>query len=225
MSKPLLMDSTEKKVVLVGVVFGIFVFSALFGGLILNKLNQPEVPLLENPYPAKDFQLRNYMNESVKFSDYDGKVRLVTFIYQQCPDGCSTVATKVVQAQNRYSDSGKVASFVIDFDYIRDTAASLKTFAETLTGQEKPQENMQFLYGNETEIVKVAANWNFFFQPVNETLSSTFHPNHEGAHKTLWIHQFIVYVVDENGLVQRLFTGLDWENQDLYNTIDLLLSD
>ncbi|RMG33005.1 MAG: SCO family protein [Methanobacteriota archaeon] len=225
MSEFLLMDPTEKKVVLAGLIFGIFVFSALFGGLIIDKLTQPDVPLLENPYPAKDFQLRNYMNETVQFKAYDGKVRLVTFVYQLCPDGCSTVASKVIQAQNRYSDSGKVASFVIDFDYIHDTSASLKTFAETLTGSNETQENLQFLYGNETEIKKVAADWNFFFQPVNETLSSTLQPNHEGGHKALWIHQFIVYVVDEDGLVQRIFTGLDWDNQDLYDTIDLLLSD
>lgn len=218
------MDSTEKKVVLAGVLFGIFVFSTLFGGRIISSFNQPDVPLLDNPYPAKDFQLRNYMNQTVRFSDYTNKVRLVTFIYQQCPDGCSTISTKVVQAQKRYADTEKVSAFIIDFDYVRDTASSLKHYAETLTGNEGVQQDMQFLYGNETEIKKVAADWNFFFQPVNETTSGSLAPKHDGAHTTLWIHQFIVHVVDQDGLVQRLFTGLDWENQDLYDTIDFLLA-
>ncbi len=227
-----MMDPTEKKVVIIGLIFVIFVFASLFGNAILQRFNQPEVNLLSNPYPAKDFTLRNYENESIQFNAYKGKVRLVTFVYQQCPDGCSLVATKVITAFNHYQDIGKsdqIATFIIDFDYVHDTAAELRSFAKGLTGTDEILPNRQFLYGNETEIVKVAADWNFYFAPVNETTNSTttqnayLNPQHQGTHKALWIHQFIVYVVDEEGLVQRLFTGTDWDNQELYDTIDYLL--
>ncbi len=221
----ILMDSTEKKVVAIGLISLLAVVGSIAGTILYQQMQEPEVQL-ENLWAAKDFTLRNYNNESISFSDYASKVRLVTFVYLKCPDGCSLISVKLAQTFSRYFELGKaedIAILTIDFDYVHDTSNELKEFAETISKIE--HKNQQFLYGSEEEIKQVALDWKFFFSPINSTTHlNELNPDHDGgSHSALWVHQFIVYLVDKHGQVQKLFTGLEWDNSELYRYIDYLI--
>lgn len=85
---------------------------------------------------SPDFTMPDYQGQSVSQSDYDGKVRLMSFIFTRCPDICPATTIHMVdlqeelKARSLYGD--KVAFVSATFDPDNDTPEVLADYADRL---------------------------------------------------------------------------------------------
>ena len=82
---------------------------------------------------APDFTATNLDDRTVKMSDLNGKIRLVTWFYTHCPDECPLTASYMTQIQNQLKQEGlfgkKVVFISISIDPKGDTRAAMQEFA------------------------------------------------------------------------------------------------
>ncbi len=215
----------------------------ILGGIVAAGFLWADVTKANDPrqflWKPKDFTLQDINNKPVNFASSNGTIRLVTFFYASCPDGCSVITTKL---NNVYTDLQKKSKvndltfFEIDFDYY-DNLTTVRNYVNQTMGTLNLPSNFHVLLGNHTQIDKITKDWNFVFFPINQTTTTTktagtipseYTPNHGGnmSHMThrLWAHQFLVYVVDQAGSIQKIYNGLDWKNSDMIGFIDYLRS-
>ncbi len=180
---------------------------------------------------AKDFNLTNIEGERVLFSAHDGKVRLVTWIYTHCTQGCSTIGLKVINMIEKLNEDGygdMVEAFIIDFDFLFDNSSTLTEWAHKMAGETLPL-NIEFLLGTEREINQTARDWNFYYKYVNMTeMTETTETNStsmEGhmEHSIVWVHPFIVTFVDTNGTIQHYESGLTWDYNDAVDVVKYMV--
>ena len=69
----------------------------------------------------------------------------------------------------------------------------------------------QFVMGDKTQTDTIAQNWNFSFD--------------WSVEMNMYIHPFVLFIVDGDGDVRRLFLGLDWETEVVVETINFLASE
>ncbi|MCE7733777.1 MAG: SCO family protein [Candidatus Heimdallarchaeota archaeon] len=168
--------------------------------------------------------MTNSRNESYTLSQDNGKVRIVNFFYTKCPgeEGCSLVTLKLAQLfskvrQSEYLD--KVRFVSIDFDYINDTVADLDEYASLYTTD---TENWQFLIGNQSEIDTVTNEWGFYFEVNNGSTQLSLNHHPDGGEDP-YNHSFVIYVVDQNSNIRKFLLGTDWDINEAFDTIVLLL--
>ncbi len=85
---------------------------------------------------APDFTLQNIDGSDVRLRGLDGKVRLVEFMYTNCPDICPATTYNMVQIQKALKQEklfAKQVHFIsISFDTEHDTQEVLKQYADKL---------------------------------------------------------------------------------------------
>ena len=87
--------------------------------------------VLDTPYPAPDFQLKDQFNNPVALSSYHGKVVVLTFLYTNCPDTCPLITAKLHQSVlSLGADSQKVGIIAVSVDPARDTLAVVRSYSE-----------------------------------------------------------------------------------------------
>lgn len=194
---------------------------------------------LENFGLASDFTLSDLNEDNVTFSDYTGKVRLVTFIYTACTQGCSTITLRMLNMLTTLNQAHQndVEFFVIDFDYMHDNVTTLQKYSEILAGENGVPSNMNFLWtGDKDHINQTTNDWDFFFElqsspmmnmttDMDMTDTSTTADDtsaHEG-HEIVWLHPFIIYLVDQEDNLRKKVWGLDWEQNQVVNLFEQLL--
>jgi Uncharacterized protein SCO1/SenC/PrrC, involved in biogenesis of respiratory and photosynthetic systems len=92
-------------------------------------------PKLPNMQAAPEFTLQDAINGGdVKFSDSNGKVRLIYFYWANCPDVCPPTTQLMSQVQDKLIADKKFGSDVelmsITFDPVRDTPEVIKKYSE-----------------------------------------------------------------------------------------------
>lgn len=104
----------------------------------------------------EDFTLENVDGKPLSFSQLDGKVRLVSFIYTKCPDVCpatSNVMATIQQDLKNKGIFGTEVSFVsITFDPKTDTPQVLDHYANAFHAD---RNGWFFLRGNEDTIGQI----------------------------------------------------------------------
>jgi len=89
------------------------------------------------------FELVNSEGETVRWSDFDGKYRIVYFGYAYCPDVCPTEVQRMMQGYNRFKQAepalaAEVQPLFITIDPARDTPKVVgeftSAFSEDLVG-------------------------------------------------------------------------------------------
>ncbi|MHA2252439.1 MAG: SCO family protein [Candidatus Kariarchaeaceae archaeon] len=213
----------------------IIVVASFSGNLISDDNNDEGITSLPNFGLAADFTLPSIDGTNYTFSADAGKVRLVTFFYTKCQAGCSVITSRLAGVQDQIikqdlTDSVQITS--VDFDHIHDNMTDLMHYAHIFTNS---TDYWQFLLGNENQTLDVVHDWNFNFtlEPMitsttetstATTTNTTDHSIHEG-HEVVYIHPFIVYFIDQQGDIRRLFLGLDWTIDDVFEVIDFLLNE
>jgi cytochrome oxidase Cu insertion factor (SCO1/SenC/PrrC family) len=201
---------------------GIVVYNQFF-----DPVNQIE---LREYYYTEDFTLTTHKGEPFTLSSSDGTIRVLTFIFTACTWGCSTITFKMAQAFDILKEQGydeKITFIEIVFDYIYDNATTIANHINLITSYSADTipDNYLFLHGNEEEITSVTDSWNYFIKYVNETDHDNDHdhiplqPLHDDHDHIDWIHAFIVYVIDKDGMVRKFITGTDWDIDLLVNTV------
>ncbi|MCA1030944.1 SCO family protein [Bacillus timonensis] len=133
----------------------------------------------------KDVVMETAFGEEFAFAKMEPKVRLLEFMYINCPDICPTTTYKMKQLREDLKNDGvfgnKVEFITITVDPMRDTQEKLGEYARTFEiGQ---NEGWHLLRGSEEDTKKVADAFGFLYRdPGNGMLihsSTTFFINEE----------------------------------------------
>jgi protein SCO1/2 len=185
--------------------------------VVASIANQSSIEELDVIMTPGDFTLPSIDGSDYTFSTDSGKIRVLSFIYTDCQMGCGVVTAnmaKVRNALNRSSMLGLRANLndvkfvTIDFDYENDSMSDLQDYANKFSSD---LSMWQFVMGDKTQTDEIAQNWNFSFN--------------YSSMMQMYIHPFVLYIVDGEGLVRRMFLGLDWETEEVVETINFLASE
>lgn len=180
---------------------------------------------------APDFTLPSVDGDNFTLSETEGKIRVLTFIYTKCDQGCALITTKQMEIKHELQEMeiyNEVQLITIDFDYISDTMDDLLKYADFFLDDSDP---WQFLLGDENQTHEVTDAYNFTFEldmsDMNETSSEglqTLEMDHSN-HSVVYIHPFLTWFIDQTGEIRSLEIGLDWTVERGVNIIDFLLEE
>lgn len=184
---------------------------ALWGGVACSAVSPPETPqlrgaILLTPVPAPDFVLPNAAGDTVRLSDFHGKIVLLYFGYTFCPDVCPTTLFDLSQIQQQLDNQAEQIQVVmVTVDPQRDTAEVLsqyvKSFHETFIG----------LSGTPEEIAAAAAAYGVVYEP--EDTGDNFY---------FVAHTASVFLIDQQG-VFRLMYPFGMSKADIISDLKILL--
>ena len=207
----------------------IFIVILLSSAIYFQFFETQKIQSLPDLGEVEDFTLPSINGDDFTFSSTDGNIRFVWFVYTKCQQGCSVLTTKIADVYDQLQKKGKadnVDMITIDFDFQFDSMQNLTFYADLYY---QPGDSWEFLLGNENQTREVTFNWNFYFElssPINDTdHGGTLALLHDGSHEVEYIHAFIFYVIDKNNHLRRQFIGLEWEAQDVIETVDFLNSE
>lgn len=141
----------------------------------------------------KDVTMQTAWGKPYAFNNIEPKVRLLEFVYTNCPDICPSTSFQMKQLKERLEKDGlfkkKVEFITITIDPKRDTQQVMQTYAN-MFGVKSDNEGWIFLRGSEEDTKKVADAFNFLYRdPGNGML----------------IHTTLTYFLDENNRVIDTF--------------------
>lgn len=130
---------------------------AIIGVLAYPYMQKQQIPVLK---AMSDFTLENIDGTTYTFSESTGKVRLVEFIFTNCPDICPATTYNMTLLQDKLKEENlfgdKVEFLTITFDPEYDTAEVLQEYAETFRAD---QSGWKFLRGDEAAIEAVTQDF------------------------------------------------------------------
>lgn len=161
------------------------------------------------PRPIADFTLINQDGQSVRLSDYRGRLVLLFFGYTHCPDVCPTTLARLNQVMRALGDEAKAVQVLfVSVDPERDTPAVLKQFLShfnpAFTG----------LTGQAEEVRAVTQAFGVYVQ--KEEVGS--------AAGYLVTHTARIYVIDPDGRLVLTFHP-EMETQDVVADLKYLLKE
>ncbi|MDR7319345.1 SCO family protein [Brevibacillus nitrificans] len=171
-------------------------FTVLAGVLILaivgvfgyNYMTKEQIPVMK---ALNDFSLDNINGSTYTFSEGKGKVRLVEFMFTNCPDICPATTYNMSKLQDQLKEKGlfgdKVEFVSITFDPDFDTPEVLKAYAEKFKAD---QSGWKFLRGDAQAIEKVTKDFG---------IAVMKQPDGSFAHTAR------MFVVDEDGNMRRAY--------------------
>ena len=158
-----------------------------------------------------DFALVNQDGKVIRFSNFRGKVLLVTFIYTRCPlpDFCPRMNENFRAVQKLLQDvpgSMERAEFLsISFDPEHDTPAVLKHYA-SLYKKSAPGEksfNWQFAAPSMKDLPELAQFFGLVIQPAQAQI----------------VHSLSTTVIGPDGKVEKWFSDNEWTPADAAQAI------
>lgn len=158
--------------VLVLVVMGLAVYFIFF--------NEDELPVIQEPTP---FTLTNALNGETYNSD-NGKVKVVTFFYTNCPDICPLTLRdfmkleKELKAEGLYGTDVELVAITVDPEV--DTVPVLKNYGDAF--QAEPT-GWKLLTGEKVDIDRITRQLQFYYSKANSGLVT---------------HATTMYVIDRN---------------------------
>ncbi|WP_301173024.1 SCO family protein [Brevibacillus nitrificans] len=171
-------------------------FTVLAGVLILaivgvfgyNYMTKEQIPVMKS---LNDFSLDNINGSAYTFSEGKGKVRLVEFMFTNCPDICPATTYNMSKLQDQLKEKGlfgdKVEFVSITFDPDFDTPEVLQAYAEKFKAD---QSGWKFLRGDAQAIEKVTKDFG---------IAVMKQPDGSFAHTAR------MFLVDEDGNMRRAY--------------------
>ncbi|MED1795657.1 SCO family protein [Brevibacillus nitrificans] len=171
-------------------------FTVLAGVLILaivgvfgyNYMTKEQIPVMKS---LNDFSLDNINGSAYTFSEGKGKVRLVEFMFTNCPDICPATTYNMSKLQDQLKEKGlfgdKVEFVSITFDPDFDTSEVLQAYAEKFKAD---QSGWKFLRGDAQAIEKVTKDFG---------IAVMKQPDGSFAHTAR------MFLVDEDGNMRRAY--------------------
>ena len=117
---------------------------SLFAAALLASCGRAPAPTPESEGPIAGssiggpFMLTDSQGKTVRWSDFDGKYRIVYFGYTWCPDVCPTDVARIVRGYNRFKQdepslAAQVQPIFISVDPERDTPAKVGEFVHAFS--------------------------------------------------------------------------------------------
>lgn len=157
--------------------------------------------------------LMNQNGETLNFGE-DKKLKLVEFIYTNCPDICPTTTQKMVQLKSDLEKSnvfGKEIQFVtITIDPYRDTPEVLQKYMNAF--EITNSDNWIFLTGDQENIKADQKK----IREVAESLQFQYKDPGNGQ----FVHTSFTYLIDENNkYVSKFPMGEEFDKQEVFEEI------
>ncbi|MBO8170335.1 MAG: SCO family protein [Bacillaceae bacterium] len=177
--------------VLTVVIIGALVYWFVLGG---NRL-----PVLKH---VNSFTLINTENESYAFDENGDKVRLVSFIYINCPDICPITTIEMQKMQEKLKEQGlfgdKIEFVSITMDPKRDTPEALLEYAKT---HKADLSGWTFLTGDEETIKGVLEDFGFYAEELDNGI---------------YLHATRTYLVDSKNNIRAIYgMGNQMETEEI----------
>jgi protein SCO1/2 len=154
-----------------------------------------QIPVMKK---MNDFTLDNINGQTFQFSQTDGKVRLVSFIFTHCPDVCPATTHQMAKLQEQLKAKrmfgDQVVFVTVSFDPERDTPEVLQKYANTFGAD---QSGWYFLRGDKQAVEKVTRDFGVAVikQP-------------DGS----YMHTTRTFLVDQDGNMRRAYGMADEMN-------------
>ncbi|WP_139491970.1 SCO family protein [Brevibacillus dissolubilis] len=149
---------------------------------------QPDIPVIK---AIDDFDMQEVTGQPYQFSQHNGKVRLVSFIFTRCPDVCPPTTQIMSEIQDELKNEGLFGTDVelvtISFDPENDTPEALKEYAAKFNADFS---GWQYLTGTPDQIKEALARFGV------------------GALKQengLYIHTMKTFLVDKNQNLRKMY--------------------
>lgn len=152
-----------------------------------------------------DFSLTDQHGQSVKLSDFRGKVVAIDFIYTRCPlpDVCPRLSANFARLQKRFE--GKIVLLSITLDPQYDTPNVLADYARRW--QADPA-IWRFLTGPDEEIQRIAGNFGLVYWPEEGVIT----------------HQAATAIISPEGRLAARLEGASFTSQQLLDLVQAELS-
>jgi protein SCO1 len=166
---------------------------------------------VEGSFP--DTALTDHNGREFHFSELDGKVVLVSYIFTNCPDICHIIGNKINILKVKLEDKGygdRVAYVSISIDPQNDTPEKLKMHAQHMNFD---MSNWYFVTGSIGSVYKLIAEAGIF-------------PMREEAQNNLgyvMIHRDRVSLVDKKGHIRKHYKGTTFDYDEVTKDIKSLL--
>jgi len=184
---------------------------AAAGYLVLQSLFRPDSLPVKMESPS--FSLNDLEGETVTDKDFDGKIRLTSFIFTRCPDICPATTANMVAIQAELQEQGRFGNGVefvsITFDPDNDTPEVLHQYAERMGID---QSGWTLLRGEEEKVKELASQYNFSIVRLDDGLF---------AHSVTSL-----LLIDGQQRVRRIYRmGEDMDNDQILADIQTLLKE
>lgn len=162
----------------------------------------------------EDIDLVTMNNEVYKFSESDKKLKVVEFMYTNCPDICPTTTLKMNMLKKDLQDAGvfgdKVQFITITIDPYNDTPEVLQQYMYNFEVEDDG--NWLFLTGDQNNIKEDLKEI--------EELAGTFQFQYRDPGDGFFIHSTFVYLLNENNrYIKKYPMGEEFNREDMFNKI------
>ncbi|GIN61100.1 hypothetical protein J27TS8_10930 [Robertmurraya siralis] len=187
---------------------GVIVALAITAGISFFLIRDSMAKIPEN------IDLITANNEVYKFSESEKKLKLVEFMYTNCPDICPTTTLKMNMLKKDLQDAGvfgeKVQFMTITIDPYKDTPEVLQQYMYNFDVEDDG--NWIFLTGDQNNIKKDLKEI--------EELASTFQFQYRDPGDGFFIHSTFVYLLDENNrYIKKYPMGEEFNREDIFKKI------
>lgn len=156
-----------------------------------------------------DFQFVDQDSNLVTQSTFEGGIYVADFFFTSCPTICPQMSAQMLRLQDKFSDNPEVKLLSHSIDPIRDSVATLKSYAEKL---EIDSRKWHLVTGKKDSIYQIAKS---YLVPAQEDKSAPGGYLHSGA--------FIL--IDNQRRIRNYYDGTKPEEVDLLmEDIEFLLS-
>ena len=174
-----------------------------------STYNKSDLPVKNN---LPTVQLLDLDENEFLFSNLEGKVVVLSFIYTNCPDICHLTSSKLNLFKNSLDKEVKENLYFvsISFDPDRDSPEILREHAKHMN---LDLTNWFFVTGNQLNVKKVleAAGIDPLIQSGTDSNSYTYS------------HRDRISLVDKNGQIRKHYKGTNFDETELSNDIQTLL--
>ena len=160
----------------------------------------------------EDLVLQTYKGEEFSFEHAAPKVRLIEFMYTQCPDICPNTTFQMEQLRDQLVEENvfhnKVEFVTVSFDPERDTMEALQHYANNF--EMDKTDGWYLLTGTKDEVKSLADTFEFLYR-------------NPGTGE--FVHTSATYLLDENNRVIDVFgMGENYFDKDeVYKKINELI--
>jgi protein SCO1/2 len=153
-----------------------------------------------------DFAVTNQDGRHFSFSQYRGKVLLVTFIYTRCPfpDFCPRMSANFAEVYKQLASNPALANtqlLSLSFDPEHDSPKVLRDYGLSVAHTHNPQlfTRWQFAVPSARDLPKVADFFGLVYKPENGLIT----------------HSLSTAVIGGDGKIVKWYHGSDWQVSDL----------
>lgn len=161
--------------------------------IIVQRSNQPVYQGVEFNEPASDFQLTDQRGDSIRLSDFRGKLVVLTFMDTQCVDTCPITAQYFIQTYQQLSESQKEQVVFLGVNVNSQTSTVDDVSKTTLAWRLDQIPQWHFLTG---EIELLESVWKDY------NISVTARITEDQTTHTQLVHTPGTYIIDSLGQIR-----------------------